>query len=437
MEIKPPSSDLYSAIARSVPATTQNNLPTSTPTDWKVTQLIQAVITQVTDKQLLLNIQGVKANTVKPAISDLQIGDILKLQIEQLKPMPQFRIVSLQKANDTNLITQTLKNLVAQNTSTTPLLKDISYIANRPSLRPSPLPADVNAAVRDIFKQMPAAFNLKTATQVKNQLQNSGTFFESNIKNQIFSLLQNTQLNKMPQVKNLLSSNIKSIVEVDLAAQLHRLANLIRTQLAPVTPEKMAAHLKTTQNITQPIMSSPDNKVIAQQVHRAPAEQANFQNITQREEAMQSFLRQVESSLTHMQQTQLQNLNESQPGRPLWLMELPIKDGQDIDLFELRISEEENSQAEGEAKKIWNVTLQFDLTGLGKIKAHIKMQNDLVSARFFSEKSETLSLFQENFDFLRGRLNYNGLNVGNIECAHANLSNEVTSANSKRLDERT
>lgn len=438
MEIKPPSNDLYSAIARSVSATTQNNLSTSTPTDWKITQLIQAVITQITDKQLFLNIQGVKANTVKPAISDLQIGDILKLQIEQLKPMPQFRIISLQKATDTNLITQTLKNLVSQNSSAAPLLKDISYIANRPSLRPSPLPADVNAAVRDIFKQMPAAFNLKTASQVKNQLQNSGTFFESNIKNQIFALLQNTQfnkqLNKMPLVKSQLSSNIKSVVEMDLAAQLHRLANLIRAQLVPV---KTAAPLKTTQNITQPIMSNTDNKVVAQQVQRAPAEQANFQNITQREEAMQSFLRQVESSLTHMQQTQLQNLNESQPGRPLWLMELPIKDGQDIDLFELRISEEESSQAEGEAKKIWNVTLQFDLTGLGKVKAHIKMQNDLVSARFFSEKAETLSLFQENFDFLRGRLNYNGLNVGNIECARANLSNEVPPTNSKRLDERT
>ena len=434
MEIKPPSNDHYSSIARSVSATTQNNLSTSTPTDWKVTQLIQAVITQITDKQLFLNIQGVKANTVKPSISDLQIGDILKLQIEQLKPMPQFRIVSLQKATDTNLITQTLKNLVSQNSSTAPLLKDISYIANRPSLRPSPLPADVNAAVRDIFKQMPAAFNLKTATQVKNQLQNSGTFFESSIKNKIFSVLQNTQFATTAKVQALLNSSIKPVLAADLGAQLHRLANLIRTQLALV---KTTAPLKTTQNITTPIMSSTDNKVVAQQVHRSPAEQANFQNITQREEAMQSFLRQVESSLTHMQQTQLQNLNESQPGRPLWLMELPIKDGQDIDLFELRISEEENSQTEDEAKKIWNVTLQFDLTGLGKVKAHIKMQNDLVSARFFSEKTETLSLFQKNFEFLRGRLNYNGLNVGNIECAHANLSTEVTSANSKRLDERT
>ena len=140
MEIKPTSTDLHTATARSVSNTSQASLPNTTPPDWKVTQLIQAIITKITDKQLFLDIQGIKANTAKPNISDLQIGDILKLQIEQLKPMPQFRIVSLQKPADANLISQALKNVVAQNTSITPLLKNISYVASRPSLRPCPGP---------------------------------------------------------------------------------------------------------------------------------------------------------------------------------------------------------------------------------------------------------------------------------------------------------
>lgn len=434
MEIKPPSSDLYSAIGRSVSASTQSNLPSSVPPDWKVTQLIQAVITQITDKQLFLDIQGVKANTLKPNISDLQIGDILKLQIEQLKPMPQFRIISMQKAINANLLSQALKNSVTQNISTTPLLKNISFIANRPALRPSPLSVDVNAAVREIFKHLPSPFNLKTATQVKNQLQNSGAFLESNIKNQILSVIQNTQIKKTTQINSQLNSNIKSVLELDLGAQLHRLASLIRTQLVPVqnaTPLNPQQNMAKSQNIIS------DHKVVQQQATRAPTEQTSLQNITQREEAMHTFLRQIESSLTHMQQTQLQNLNESQPGRPLWLMELPIKDGQDIDLFELRITEEESTERESESKKIWNVTLKFDLTGLGTIKAHIKMQNDIISTRFFSEKTEVLALFQDNLDFLRNRLNYNGLNVGNIECVHAKLSEEVILVSSTRLDERT
>ena len=423
MEIKPPTNDLYTAISRSVSTASQNNLSSSVPSDWKVTQLIQAIITKITDKQLFLDIQGVKANTQKPANLNLQIGDTLKLQIEQLKPMPQFRIVHLQKSTNIDLTSQAVKNIISQDTSITPMLKNLSFVANRPALRPSPLSADTNAAVRDIFKQLPAVFNLKTATQIKNQLQNSGMFIESKIKNQILSSIQSMQINKISS--NKIHVNIKPLLDVDLGVQLNRLATLIRTQLAPTA---------NITNQTRPVVS---NKVVVQQPNRVPTELASLQNITQREEAMQTFLRQIESSLTHMQQTQLQNLSESQAGRPLWLMELPIKNGQDIDLFELRISQDETNQAEGEDKKVWNVTLKFDLNGLGKIKAHIKMQNDIISTQFYSEKTEILSLFRENFDFLRSRLSYNGLTVGNIECAKAKLSADIPTVNSIPLDEKS
>ena len=431
MEIKPPSSDIYTAITRSTSAATQNNLPTSTPQNWKVEQLIQAVITKITDKQLFLDIQGIKSNTAKPTISDLQVGDILKLRIEQLKPMPQFRIISLEKAVNTHLISQALKQVAAQDTQITPLLKNISFVANRPALRPSPLAADVNAAVRDIFKQLPSPFNLKTAVQVRNQLLDSGIFIENKIKNQIFSALQNIPTNRTAQIH----SNIKTDLNPDLGAQLHRLASLIRTQLPSEAQTKNPPILN--QNTVAQANIPNANKAMHQQANRIPVEQASLQSVTQRDEAMQTFLRQIESSLTHMQQTQLQNLNDAQPGRPLWLMELPIKDGQDIDLFQLRITEEESAQKDGETKKIWNVTLKFDLAGIGKIKAHIKMQNEFISAQFFSEKPEVLSLFQENFDFLRSRLSYNGLNVGNIECTHANLSSDRPPINQKPLNERT
>lgn len=435
MEIKPPANDIHTAITRSIASTTQSSDPNSVPPDWKIAQQIKAVITQITDKQLFLDIQGIKANTIKPNIADLQVGDILKLQIEQLKPMPQFRIVGLQKNLETNLVTQALKNMMSQNTSLNPLLKNIHFIATSPALRPAPLSIEVNAAVRNIFQQIPSPFNLKTGSQVNNQLQNSGLFIENKIKNHIFSAIQASQTHKTSNIKAQLSSGLESVFKNDLGAQLHRLANLIKTQLQTTSSPTTSL---LTKNITQPNNIQPaGNKAATPQGTRAPAEQASLQNITSRDEAMQTFLRQIESSLTHLQQNQLQNLNESQAGRPMWLMELPIKNGQDIDLFKLRISEEDETETEGEIKKIWNITLQFDLTGLGKIKSHIKMQNDYISAQFFSEKTETLALFQENLDFLRGRLNYNGLNVGNIECAHKKITEEQAPINIPRLDERT
>ena len=429
MEIKPPSHDLYSAITRSVSSASQNNLPEKVPQEWKVMQLIQAVITKITDKQLLLDIQGVKANTVKPNLPDLKVGDILKLQIEQLKPMPQFRIMNLQKSASQNIITQALKNISANENDLTPLLKNISYVATRPALRPSPLAADVNAAVRDIFKQLPSPFNLKTANQIKNHIENSGLFIENKIKQQIISTLQITTSNRTKSVLPALNSNIISTLESDLGAQLYRLASLIKSQL--INSQKTVPSLNET-NIPNSNIKPSNTQ---HNVTKAHLVHTGLQNINQQEEAMHSFLRQIESSLSHLQQHQLQNLNESNFGRPDWLIELPIKDGQHIDLFKLHINEEESNNADEEHKKIWNVTLQFDLTGLGKIKAHIKMQNELVSAQFFSEKKDVLSLFQNNFDYLRSRLNLSGLHVGSIECTQAKIVDEQTPNRTKSLDE--
>lgn len=442
MEIKPPSNELYTAISRIVSTTSQANLTSAPPTDWKVSQLIQAIITQVTDKQLFLDIQGVKANTPKPSTLELHVGDTLKLQIEQLKPMPQFRIVSMQPKPNVDLASNLVKNIISRDNSITPLLKNISFVANRPALQPSPLSADTNAAVRDLFKKIPSVFNLKTAPQVKNHMENSGLFIESKIKNQIVSAIQQIPVNKISSGK--VAVNIKPLLQLDLGAQLHRIAVLIRTHLTETKnpPTQMAQTTRTilpsttNKDILQQQNPAQVNRVQANHV-RVPTEQISLQNITHREEAMQTFLRQIESSLTHLQQTQLQNLNESQTGRPLWLMELPIKNGQDIDLFELRISQDESSQAENEGDKIWNITLKFDLNGLGKVKAHITMQNELVSAQFYSEKPEVLNLFQKNFDFLRNRLSYNGLNVGKIECARADLSNTIQHSTETPLDEKS
>lgn len=414
MEIKPPSNELYTTIKPSVSAASQNNVANRLPTNWKISQLLDAIIIKMTDKHLFLDIKGVKANTLKPTNISLNVGDTLKLQVEQLKPMPQFRIIRFQSPSTNNITSSPSRNIHIDTSPLKSLIKDINFVATRPALRPAPLTADTNVAVRDLFKQLPSLFNLKDATQIKNQLQNSGIFIENKIKNKILSSSEHLQVNKTINPKTNL--NIKPLLDADIGVQLHRIADHIRT------------HLSTTKNENyQPIVVS-NNKILPQKPAPNAGEQPSLQNITQRDEAMFTFLRKIESSLNHMQQTQLQNLNESQVGRPHWLMELPIKNGQELDLFELHIEQDEAKQTDDKSKKIWNVTLKFDIAGLGKIKAHITMQNEHISTQFYSEKPKILSLFRENFDFLRNRLNINGLNVDKIDCARANLSNNNQSA---------
>ncbi|MFK5914857.1 MAG: flagellar hook-length control protein FliK [Woeseiaceae bacterium] len=423
MEIKPPTNDIYTAISQNVPTQVKNDLASTPPFGWKISQILLAVITKMSDKLIFLDINGVKANTIKPDITNLQIGDTLKLQIDQLKPMPQFRVLSFEKANaghigHSPLITQALAQIRVQESAVSSLLKNVSYVANRPALKPSPLSANINAAVRDFLSIIPSPFAIKTAPHLKAQLQNSGLFVESKIKQEILQMMGNTSKNS----ESLLTSNIKNKLSLDIGAQLHRIALLIKTQLPSHIEQNNAAVSKA------PLTYGKENQLQSQhaQKNQPPVKElASLQNISQRDEAMQSFLKNIESGISHLKQTQLQNLSENQAGRPLWLMELPIKDGQDIDILKLRISQDENAQATDQHKKIWNITLEFDFPELGKIKAHVKMQNENISTQFYSEQAKTLALFKDNLDFLRSRLNYNGLNVEKIECVQTSMGEQV------------
>lgn len=431
MEIKPPYRSLSTSNIKA-PGISQSqlNAGSHTPSQWQTTKQIQAVITKITENQILLDINGIKAHTSKPALLDLHAGDILKLQVERLKPTPQFTIIGLQKSRNFNANSQYINSTPQQQSNTANLLKNISYVANRPALKPSPLPVEVNAMIRDIFNNIPAPYSLKTGTQLKAQLQNSGLFIESKIKNELLTIMNSQTANK----PHLLDTNVKAIFKNDLAAQLHRLASLLKTY--PQSSETLKANTvakNTNAHQTQANNLTPQQQ--NQNTAQTNLQNNLLQNISQREEAMQTLLRQVDSNLTHLQQTQLQNLNEAQSGRPGWLLELPIKDGQDIDLFEFKINQENHNNTTGEVKKTWNIVLKFNLEGLGEVKSHIKMYNDIISAQFISDNTNTLDLFNRNLELLRSRLNYNGLNVGAIDCRKSKPDEQYNLPVIKKLDE--
>ena len=405
------------------------------PPQWKTAQIIEAVIIKITDKELFLNIQGTITHTAKPAIANLQPGNSLKLQLNQLTPVPQFRILNVNRSDSAHQVNPALKFLSAEQSELQPLMKNIAFVATRPSLRPAPLAPIVNAAVREIFQNIPRPVNLKTASQVKSHIENSGVFLESKIKDQILTVLHSSRQNKIASSQNKLDLN------PDFRVQLLRLAELIKSQ--PSLTSK--PQVRSEQNTGTPVIQTNNPGLAANNTTATTRSamtdignaQASLLNITRHDEAMHTILRQVESSLNHMQQTQLHNLNESQPGRPVWLFELPVKDGQDIDLFKIRINQDETSASQAEAKKTWSVTLEFDFAGLGRVKSQIKLQDNFISALFFSEQPRTLALFNENFELLRNRLSYNGLNVGPLESKQKNLSTEPAPVIRKQLDERT
>jgi len=85
-------------------------------------------------------------------------------------------------------------------------------------------------------------------------------------------------------------------------------------------------------------------------------------------------------------------------------MELPIRHGDQVDVFDLRIEEEEpHPHGENTTSPRWSVRLSFDLAGLGPVHALISLQAESVATRFWVERPETARLFDHWLETLESR----------------------------------
>lgn len=427
MDIKP-TSNVLPPQATGASQLVTDKLAADAHANWQLANQVKAIVEKITASQLILNINGTRAITEKPAMLQIKPGDILALQVTQLKPQPTFKVIGLQQTASATAIQQLATALLSvkaalpvNENNLNNLFNNIAYVANRPSLQPAPLAPEVNAILKQVFNNLPAPHDLRSAQQVRMHIQNSGLFLESKLKN--FIAQQEQQLG----MKNLQSAVEKPVPQVnhDLRVQLHRLANILRSY----TPTATQTGTGTSSSSTTSAQSATPNslvqtysppqlqpgKAVTPTNHDASQARQSLSTISHRDEAIQTVLRQVESSLNQVQQNQLQSLNDSTPARPLWLMEIPIRNGQDIDLFELRIEQDEAGNNEDGESRIWRLTLKFDLEGLGQVTSFVTLKDETISALFTADKQATLGLFKSHFELLKSRLNTTGLAVGQLE----------------------
>ncbi len=141
------------------------------------------------------------------------------------------------------------------------------------------------------------------------------------------------------------------------------------------------------------------------------------------------LLLQAEAALARIQLHQLAAVpREAERGLLEWLFELPIRRGDAIDLWSMRLLQD-GSEQQHEAKqpvKRWAVQLAFDLPGLGPVQAQVQLCNEQVSTRFWAEQADTLPLLREHMHELREALHTAGLDVGELECRRGPRPTEKT-----------
>lgn len=131
------------------------------------------------------------------------------------------------------------------------------------------------------------------------------------------------------------------------------------------------------------------------------------------------LLRQTEAALARIQLHQLASQpREAERGLLEWLLELPVRRGDEIDLWSMRIAREEHAPAEKkpEPPHNWSVQLAFDLPGLGSVQAQVTLSGEQVSTRFWTGNETALPLFQAHLQELHTMLDKVGLEVGELDC---------------------
>ena len=136
------------------------------------------------------------------------------------------------------------------------------------------------------------------------------------------------------------------------------------------------------------------------------------------------LLQQVEAALARTQLQQLAVLPRDDGERALleWLLEVPVRRGDDIDLWSLRIFREAQESQRQRARQAqrWTVQLAFDLPGLGPMQVQVSLAGEQVSTRFWAAQEDTLPLVREHLHELRQALLDAGLDVGDLDCQTGN-----------------
>ncbi len=394
---------------------------------WQAGQIVQATVIQhparaannTVGKPSLVRIGGNILPLVLPAQTAHEIppGQNLRLEIINPGQLATLRVLSV-SSSDLNP-EQAIRDALPRQLPLTAVLANLQAISNTAAQRSDTLPADVQQQIQQLLAQLPQHSTIKQAEGLQQAMAHSGLFLEA----QLSEALRAQQ--PFAQTTQAVAGDLKG----GLLGLLSLLLGLRTTPAATDAPRQNAAFSKPGNAADTP-PPLPNSQPFAQA--RVPANAAALlslgtQNMPQ---LLQMLLRQVDGGIARIQLSQLASVNEDDDGKRSWLLDLPLRHGEQIDVLQIRI-EEEKRRRNRHNETLWHVTLAFELEGLGAIHVRVNLgdgsasaatdknaDGKKVSATFWAEENHTAELFRQHMAQLQQRLREVGLNVGSLTTHH-------------------
>ncbi|WP_297526855.1 flagellar hook-length control protein FliK, partial [Thiohalobacter sp.] len=408
-------------------------------------QTLSAVVAEAPRAgETLLRIAG---RLVQARTGELKLtpGQVLRLEVLSAGRLPELRLLETVRAADT--LREALRQILPQQRPLAPTLGALAQLAARPDLSRL-IGTDAARLLRDLVQRLPDPARVSTPQGLRQAIRDAGPFLEARLAPR-----QPPSTPQQPAARNATAGGNEAAqaaqaARSDLKAGLLKLAAALRAgggqapataargiaTAAPAPPVASGAASAAPPTATPPGLRPGADPALdllgALRRGQPPRPQASVALRALTAELAGQLRQQlpahVESALARLKLNQLASLPQDRAQPPDWLIELPVRRDDAIDLWALRISRDaDDTQENGnrrQAAPSWTVTLAFDLPGLGPVQSRVTLQGkDRIMALFLSEQDDTLPRVEAHLPLLRQRLEQAGLSVESLACRRGRL----------------
>lgn len=320
-------------------------------------------------------------------------GQPLQLQVTSTGAQTVLKVINLPVKDDP--IAQALRTALPRQADLTPLLTNIALLAD-PAVNKisSPLPQPIIQLAQQLFNNLTSTTQAATTAGLQHAVNNSGLFLESKLAHTVIA-----------------NSEPGSSLLLDFKAGLLLLRNALAAptplgapQSVPQAPHNTVPELPVSGNMRAPAV--PSAPALA---GLNPAGLSTAPELTSPALAMQ-----IEGALARLQVNQIASLPN--PQQPLWVIELPLRHGNDIDLVALHIEQDANPSTPESPERPWSISLELAPGDLGPLHARITLLGQQVSVTLWAEENTTAALANHNIGQLQDNLIHAGFNPGIVHC---------------------
>ena len=376
--------------------------------------LKQALPKQASMATLLANLAWLNQSASKTAPIPPAVLNIAKQLIKQLPTKESSANAGQLKQNILNsgIFLESKLNKLASDKTAQTLRQTIKQ-----SL-PMQLGKTAPATAVTPIEKTPQTLKQAITQSLQLQLEKIQTSTTTSLTNKTVQTLKQafTQSLQMPTGEKPASTTASTadISTADLKLGLMRLLSAI--QQSTRTTSTTTPQTPVSQASTQPLQfTRPPLRGNTPQPQ--PKTEANLAGLTNLPLLLLELGKQVESSLARTQLHQAASMPASEQSPTNLAFELPIRNNEQIDIFDIIINEEDKQNQEGkDGQQQWGISLAFDLEGLGPVHAKLRMIDNQVSTTFWAESLETTQLFNKHLENLRQRYHQAGLESSELCC---------------------